>query len=154
MPYQNPYIPQQSFQQQYQPQNYMTAGTSPMLMQQQPIHGFIHVTGIEGAKAYPLPPNSEMPLFDSTHDGVMFIKTTDAAGFPTIKSSHWVGDDEQPVQAEVEYVTQDELQKVYTEISNRLEQMNGALHALIPAASGTAEPRVGAHASPAANDGR
>lgn len=31
-----------------------------------------------------MPPNSEMPLFDSTNDGVMFIKTTDGAGFPTI----------------------------------------------------------------------
>lgn len=125
-----------------------------MLMQQQPIHGFIQVTGLEGAKAYPLPPNSEMPLFDSTHDGVMFIKTTDAAGFPTIKSSHWVGDEEQPVQADVEYVTQDDLQKLYSNISHQLEQMNGVLHALVPETTSATEPRIGAHAGPSANDGR
>ena len=82
MPYMNPYLPQQSQYAPYQPQGYMTAGTSPMLaqQQQQPVHGFVYVTGVDGAKAYQMPPNSEMPLFDSTGErDRMYIKTTDGA---------------------------------------------------------------------------
>lgn len=52
---------------------------------QQPQNGLIRVTGIEGAKAYQMPPNSMAALFDSGSD-VFFFKTTDGAGFPTIKA--------------------------------------------------------------------
>jgi hypothetical protein len=41
------------------------------------------VTGEDGAKAFALPPNSAVALFDANED-VMYIKTTDGAGFPTI----------------------------------------------------------------------
>lgn len=51
----------------------------------QPINGLVSVTGIEGAKAYQLPPNSSMPLFDGNND-IMYVKTTDSAGYPTIKT--------------------------------------------------------------------
>lgn len=52
---------------------------------QQPIQGLIKVTGIEGARAYQLPPNSSMPMFDATQD-IMYVKTTDGGGYPTIRS--------------------------------------------------------------------
>lgn len=45
----------------------------------------VKVTGIEGAKAYQMPPNSVVALFDDT-ENIMFIKQTDGAGFPTIKT--------------------------------------------------------------------
>ena len=32
---------------------------------QQPVHGFVYVTGPDGANAYQMPPNSEMPQFAS-----------------------------------------------------------------------------------------
>ena len=51
----------------------------------QPVNGLISVTGIEGARAYQLPPNSCMPLFDQTND-ILYVKTTDAAGYPTVKT--------------------------------------------------------------------
>lgn len=51
----------------------------------QPVNGLVSVTGIEGAKAYQLPPNSSMPLFDGNSD-LMYVKTTDAAGYPTIRT--------------------------------------------------------------------
>ena len=41
--------------------------------------------GLEGAKAYPLGPNCRAPLFDDTDD-VFYIKSTDANGFPTVKT--------------------------------------------------------------------
>lgn len=51
----------------------------------QPVSGLVGVTGIEGAKAYQLPPNSKMPLFDNDAD-ILYLKTTDSAGYPTIKA--------------------------------------------------------------------
>ena len=51
----------------------------------QPVNGLVSVTGLEGAKAYQLPPNSSMPLFDA-NDDVLYVKTTDAAGYPTVRA--------------------------------------------------------------------
>lgn len=45
----------------------------------------IRVTGMEGAKAYQMGPNSCVPLFDSDND-IMYIKSTDGAGFPTVRA--------------------------------------------------------------------
>ena len=45
----------------------------------------IRVTGIDGAKAYQMPPNSVVPLFDANND-IMYIKSTDGAGFPSIRA--------------------------------------------------------------------
>lgn len=49
-----------------------------------PVNGLVSVTGIEGAKAYQLPPNSSVALFDANED-IMYIKSTDGAGFPTVR---------------------------------------------------------------------
>lgn len=43
------------------------------------------VTGIEGAKTYQMFPNSTVALFDSNED-IMYIKSTDGGGFPTIRT--------------------------------------------------------------------
>lgn len=141
MPYMNPYLPQQPQYAPYQPQGYMTAGTSPMLaqQQQQAVHGFVYVTGLEGAKAYQLPPNSEMPLFNSTGD-VMYIKTTDGAGFPTIKVCK-VKEMQSTQDAEAtEYVTHDELDRIYSDLSAQVEQLKGVLSVPVPTTTATAEP--------------
>ena len=45
----------------------------------------IRVTGYEGVKAYQMPAKSTTALFDS-NDDVMYIKSTDGAGFPTIRT--------------------------------------------------------------------
>lgn len=45
----------------------------------------IKVTGIEGAKAYQMAPNSSVALFDDSND-IFYVKSTDGAGFPTIRS--------------------------------------------------------------------
>ena len=44
----------------------------------------IRVTGIEEARAYQMLPNSTVALFDGCED-IMYIKSTDGAGFPTIR---------------------------------------------------------------------
>lgn len=89
MPY-NPHM----YMQNYQP--YQTGPGAPMSQPSwvpnysstqypQPVDGLISVTGLEGARAYQIPPNSKMALFDADSD-VFYVKTTDAGGFPTVRS--------------------------------------------------------------------
>lgn len=154
MPYMNPYLPQQPQYAPYQPQGYMTAGTSPMLaqQQQQPVHGFVYVTGVDGAKAYQMPPNSEMPLFDSTGErDRMYIKTTDGAGFPTLIPCKVIRLTEPEAQPETEYVTRDELTRTYRDLSQQLEQMKGAIYGAVPTTADAAEP-AGQHLRPSTGD--
>lgn len=61
--------------------NQLQAAQMPQPTQQ----GLIRVTGMEGAKAYQMGPNSAVPLFDANED-VFFVKSTDGAGFPTIRA--------------------------------------------------------------------
>lgn len=68
----------------------------------------IKVTGIEGAKAYQMPPNSAVPLFDADND-IMYVKTTDGAGFPTIRAFSFQPI-ESPVQQDQQYVTRTEFE--------------------------------------------
>ncbi len=51
----------------------------------QPTTSIIQVTGLDGAKAYQMAPNSSVALFDMTGDR-FFVKATDAAGFGTLKT--------------------------------------------------------------------
>lgn len=71
----------------YSNQMYMQQGYSTYTPQvpQQPVQELIRVTGIDGAKAYQMPPNSVVPLFDANND-IMYIKSTDGAGFPSIRT--------------------------------------------------------------------
>ena len=45
----------------------------------------VPVSGFEGAKSYPLGPSCRAPLFDDKED-ILYIKSTDANGFPSIKA--------------------------------------------------------------------
>lgn len=45
----------------------------------------VKVTGMMGAQAYQMRPNSTAALFDSDRD-VFYVKSTDGAGYPTIRA--------------------------------------------------------------------
>lgn len=77
------------------------------------------VTGIDGAKAYQMTPNSTVVLFDNNED-IMYIKTTDGAGFPTIRtfSFNEVTHNTQQQVSNNEYVTRDEFNKLKEELLN------------------------------------
>lgn len=64
------------------------------------------VTGMDGAKAYRMPPNSVVPSFDADND-IMYVKSTDGAGFPAIRAFAFqpVEDKREPVR---QYVTHGE----------------------------------------------
>lgn len=126
-----------------------------MLMQQQqqqPIHGFMYVTGVEGARAYPMPPNSEMPLFDSSNDGTIYVKTTDAAGFPTIKRGKVIMEDMAQQPESSSYVTHDEFQRAYSDLSGQVEQMKGVIYGSVSQTA--AEQPAGTNAKHSTTDGR
>lgn len=77
------------------------------------------VTGIDGAKAYQMTPNSTVALFDNNED-IMYIKTTDGAGFPTIRtfSFNEVTHNTQQQVSNNEYVTRDEFNRLKEELLN------------------------------------
>ena len=102
------------FQQQPQPQQLQPP--------QQPVNGFVYVTGLDGAKAYLLPPNSQMPLFDDKDD-VLYIKTTDGAGFPTIRVVDCIGREQQS------QATTDEVAELRSEVASLREAINGIVSA-------------------------
>lgn len=58
-------------------------GYSPM--QPQPMNNLLRVTGPESAKAYSLPPNSNVVLFDADNP-IFYLKATDDSGFATIRT--------------------------------------------------------------------
>ena len=119
--YGNPYpqrYPQQPMQGYYQ---------QPMAaiptQQVQPVD-LIRVTGIEGARAYPVPPNSTVPLFDADRD-VLYVKSTDAGGFPTIRAFAFAPlQDTQ--QQQPEYVTRQEFNALKEMIENGIKPVRKA----------------------------
>ena len=79
----------------------------------------IRVNGIDGAKAYQMPANSTVALFDNNED-IMYIKTTDGAGFPAIRTFAFneVVANTNPIQDTGDYVTRDEFNKLKEELLN------------------------------------
>lgn len=92
-PMQNPYMDRLA-QMQTQPQ-------------QPPRDGLIRVTGMEGARAYQMPPNSAVALFDGGQD-IFYVKTTDGAGFPTIRAYAFTPLQDQAAAPAGDYVTRAE----------------------------------------------
>lgn len=82
----------------------------------------IQVNGLEGAQYYQVPPNSRIVLFDSNSD-VMYIKTTDAGGLPTVKAYQFA-EIAPENNGQSQYVTRSE----YNDLLKQVEEMKGALN--------------------------
>lgn len=88
----------------------------PQQMAQPQQEGLIRVTGAEGARAYPVAPNSVVPLFDAERD-VLYVKSADAGGFATIRAFSFAPlQDAQ--QQQTEYVTRREFEELKEAIAN------------------------------------
>lgn len=76
----------------------------------------IRVNGLESAKMYPCQPNSTVALFDENED-IMYIKSTDASNFPTIRKFvfHEVTEE---AASEEKYVTLEEFEALKKEIED------------------------------------
>lgn len=55
------------------------------------------VQGESGAKSYMVPPNMTIPLWDS-EDHIIYIKTTNAAGMPTMQKIRYTIEEDAPAQ--------------------------------------------------------
>ena len=85
--------------------------------QQQQVQQLVRVSGIEGAKAYQMPPNSSVALFHESED-IFYIKTSDGAGFPTIRAFRFAPMKEnETVENAQQYVTLDEFNRFKEEIN-------------------------------------
>ena len=85
---------------------------------QQPYGGseqLIRVTGLDGAKAYQMRPNSAVALFDGAED-LFYLKSTDGAGFPTIRVFRF--EEVTATPAAPEYITKAEFEKFKEEFLN------------------------------------
>ena len=90
--------------------------------QQEPAQSLIRVNGIEGAKAYQMSANSIVSLFDA-NDDIMYIKSTDGAGFPSIRTFSFteVKEQNKPIQ-KVDYISREEFEEFKKELMNNGKQ--------------------------------
>lgn len=128
----NPYMP--TMPGQFNPSNYMQnmnnqtpsamAPFGPQMPSTQQSNGLIRVTGMDGAKAYQMPPNSVVALFDGNED-IFYIKTSDGAGFSTIKPFRFMPIEEStvPVANPVDFATKQEL----ASLQHQIEEMKGMI---------------------------
>ena len=105
----------------YQP-NYMPSPAAFNMPAQQPVNGIIAVAGLEGAKAYPLPPNSRIMLFDNDED-IMYSVTTDSGGFKTINQFTF-----QPKDPEPEHSADSVSRQEFDDLCDRLNKLVVALN--------------------------
>ena len=77
------------------------------------------VQGENAAKSFPVAPNTSVPLFDSEAN-VIYIKSADASGMPSIKILDYTVRDNAPKRAETapqtDFVTHNELADIQKEI--------------------------------------
>lgn len=108
------------------PMNGMQFGTQyePRQQTQQPQSSsdLIRVFGFDGAKAFQMPPNSKAPLFDELNQGYMYIKSTDGAGYPDIKTFK-ITEINNNVPAQANYVDRGEFDLFKKEMTDYVDQL-------------------------------
>lgn len=96
---------------------------------QQSVNNILRVTGPESAKAYTLPANSSVILFDAENP-IFYLKTTDDGGFPHALRTFTFEElktEDQPVVEPIDtsnFVTKEDLEileKNITEVKDMLE---------------------------------
>ena len=97
--------------------------------QQQQNTGITWVQGEAAAKSWFVPPNTTVPLWDSEAQ-VIYLKSADASGMPSMKIIDYTVRDTQKPQNEVsaqrvEYVTREDLNAVYAKIDALREDVDG-----------------------------
>ena len=89
------------------PQTPYNASNAPAQQQNTQLNVFAYVNGLEGAKAFFVPPNGRVLLMDSDNP-VFYIKTANAMGQTTIRPYRFEEIQEQPAP-KVDYVKQSDL---------------------------------------------
>lgn len=115
--FQNPYANLMAQNQYYNPQM-----NNQQFLPQIQTQNLIRVNGIEGAKAYQMSANSIVSLFDANED-IMYIKSTDGAGFPSIRTFSFteVKEQNKPI-SKVDYISREEFEEFKKELMNNGKQ--------------------------------
>lgn len=114
--FQNPYAALMGQTMYNPPQN------NQQFFQPEPTQNLIRVNGINGAKAYQMPANSTVALFDSNND-VMYVKSTDGAGFPSIRTFSFTELKEDISTTEnTDYISRQEFEEFKKELMNNGKQ--------------------------------
>lgn len=98
------------------PYIYPTTQTTTYAPTPQRTSNLIRVKGIDSAKAYPTSPNTDTIMFDEDND-VMYLKSTDASNFPTVRRFVFHEEEDTPVE-EAKYVTLEEFNRFKEELIN------------------------------------
>lgn len=118
--FQNPYAALMGQPQPYYNQPQIMNNQS--MMTQEPIQNLIRVNGIEGAKAYQMPANSTVALFDANND-ILYVKSTDGAGFPFIRTFAFTEVKEvENETTKVDYISREEFENFKKELMNNGKQ--------------------------------
>ena len=116
--FQNPYASLTGQNQFYNPQMMNPTPRQP----QEQTQSLIRVNGIDGAKAYQMPANSTVALFDSNED-IMYVKSTDGAGFPSIRTFEFTEKvNVERKSPDVEYISREEFEKFKKELMGNGKQ--------------------------------
>ena len=103
-------------------------------MQQQPVNNILRVTGPESAKAYSIPADSSVILFDANNP-IFYLKTTDDGGFPhplrTFKFEEVKVPDISASMEQIDtsnFATKDDLDTLQSNISELKEMLEGLVN--------------------------
>lgn len=107
----------------YQQNYYPQVGGNP----QQINNGIIWVQGEASAKSYPVAPNTSVPLWDSEAN-VIYIKSADMSGMPSLKVLDYTVRESQPRVAEgtikAEYATLEDVENLKSELKSLKSELN------------------------------
>lgn len=106
---------------------------------QRPYNGLTQVSGIEGAKAYQMPPNSAVALFHNDED-MFFVKTTDGAGFPSIRAFRFEEVEAEPVRDTGLRKEVDAIREELGDVKQSIQAIAAAIPSASAQAAGAGEP--------------
>lgn len=92
---------------------------TPYIPSQPHQNALVSVNGVDGAKAYQMPPNSKAALFDANED-IFYLKESDGAGFCTITPYRFVKVEPEKAPPAQDYVTRAEFEKVLSELKEMM----------------------------------
>ena len=115
-----------------QPQSYSGNGPHIYNQQPQPANNLLRVTGPESAKAYSVPPNSSVVLFDADNP-TFYLVTSDDSGFKSMRTFDFSERQQIEVQPAVEqadlsaFATKDDLEEIKSELSEMTKMLKGLM---------------------------
>ena len=105
-----------------QNQYYNSQMNNQQIFPQEQTQNLIRVNGIDGAKTYQMPANSTVALFDCNED-IMYIKTIDGAGFPSIRTFNFVEiKQNEKSSGSQDYISRQEFEDFKKELMNNGKQ--------------------------------